>query len=43
MITLSLADIETAIQAAFDHWLDQKPGFVLHRLERPPHASNRPR
>lgn len=23
MVTLSLADIEAAIQAAFDHWLDQ--------------------
>ena len=25
MITLSLADTQTAIQAAFDHWLDQDP------------------
>lgn len=25
MITLSIEDIETAIQAAFKHWLDQDP------------------
>ncbi|HEX2080110.1 MAG TPA: hypothetical protein VHG08_20585 [Longimicrobium sp.] len=25
MITLSLADTEAAIKAAFDHWLDQDP------------------
>ncbi|MFY0604753.1 MAG: hypothetical protein JXQ93_12490 [Flavobacteriaceae bacterium] len=33
MITLSLASIQAAISAAFDHWLDQKPENFQMELE----------